>query len=71
MDLSLESTLGSTSIPDQLLLRPHGQKLPHLCDPSEAKLMIATARIEYCICVIQKNLADHVVQRNLLCLKYN
>ncbi|KAF8133423.1 hypothetical protein EV363DRAFT_1295570 [Boletus edulis] len=71
MNPSLESTLELTSIPDQLLLRPHGQKLPHSRDPSEAKLMIATACIEYCICVIQKNLADHVIQRNLLCLKYN
>ncbi|KAG6377867.1 hypothetical protein JVT61DRAFT_14649 [Boletus reticuloceps] len=42
---------------------------PH--SPSKAKLLIANARIDHHIRVIQKNLADHLVQRDLLRLNYN
>lgn len=47
------------------------EDIPIPRNPSEARLLLATARINCGILATQKNLADQLVQRDLLRLQYN
>ncbi|KAG9309546.1 hypothetical protein JVU11DRAFT_10524 [Chiua virens] len=71
--------LGGTSfsqvpVPDEpTTVQPpiNNQEIPPPCTSSEAQLLIATVRTDYCISILQKDLVDQMVQRDLLRLQYN
>lgn len=52
-------------------VQPFRENMPIPHSPSEASLLLATARMDYGIRVAQKDLADKLVERDMLQLQYN